>query len=203
MNEIYQPGTLAPLVPNTPRARKSKKGLWIGLGIGVVLLCCIATLAAVWIERNQIPQIASLFATSTPTLTPTPTVTATPTATLTPTPRPGATITGRAYYSDTGQVFSTTVTLTNTVTKAEETAKTDAQGHYEFIGVDPGQYTLMILIPQELVTACSNPRLTSRDEWSVGYQITSSGGMYPMVISNEFSVSLGDTIDKTPPVVCR
>jgi hypothetical protein len=203
MNETHQPGTLAPLVPNMPGARKSKKGLWIGLGIGAILLCCIATLAVVWIERNQIPQVASLFATKTPTQTPTPTVTATPTATLTPTPRPGARITGRAYYTDTGQAFSTTVSLTNTGTQAELTAETDSQGYYEFTGVEPGQYRIMILIPEELITACSNPRLTSRDEWSVGYQITATGGMFPMVDSNDFSVSLGDNIVKTPPIVCQ
>ena len=204
MNEPHQPGMLAPLVPNTRSVRKSKKGLWIGLGTGTILLCCISTLAVVWIERNRIPQVASLFATKTPMQTPTPTVTATPTATLTSTPRPGARISGRAYYADTGQAFSTTARLTNTGTQAEITVETDAQGYYEFTGVEPGHYRIVILIPEEMITACSNPRLTSRDEWSVGYQVDATGGMFPMVDSNEFSVSsMGDNIVKTPPIVCQ
>jgi hypothetical protein len=60
MNETYQPGTLAPLIPNTPRPRKSKKGLWIGLGIGVLLLCCVASLVVAYIERDRIPGLADL-----------------------------------------------------------------------------------------------------------------------------------------------
>jgi hypothetical protein len=35
--------------------------MWIGLGIGVILLCCIASLAVVFIERNRIPGLADLF----------------------------------------------------------------------------------------------------------------------------------------------
>jgi hypothetical protein len=54
MNESHQPGTLASLIPEAARARKSSKGLWIGLGIGAVMLCCIATLIIGLIERNQI-----------------------------------------------------------------------------------------------------------------------------------------------------
>jgi hypothetical protein len=61
MNETYQPGTLAPLVPGTPRPRKSKKSLWIGLGIGVLLLCCVASLVVVYIERDRIPGLADLI----------------------------------------------------------------------------------------------------------------------------------------------
>jgi hypothetical protein len=61
MNETYQPGTLAPLVPNSPLPGKSKKGLWIGLGIGVLLLLCVASLAVVFIERNRIPALANLI----------------------------------------------------------------------------------------------------------------------------------------------
>ena len=61
MNETYQPGTLAPLVPETSQPRKAKKGLWIGLGIGLVLLCCIASVAVVIIERDRIPGLAELF----------------------------------------------------------------------------------------------------------------------------------------------
>jgi len=61
MNETYQPGSLAPLVPETSRLRKPKKGLWIGLGIGLVLLCCIASMVVVIIERNRIPGLAYLI----------------------------------------------------------------------------------------------------------------------------------------------
>jgi hypothetical protein len=61
MNESYQPGTLTPLVPKQAQAKKSKTGLWIGLGVGVVLLCCIATLVIVFVERNNIPGLANLF----------------------------------------------------------------------------------------------------------------------------------------------
>jgi hypothetical protein len=61
MNSSYQPGTLAPLVPDQVRTKKSKKGLWIGLGIGVILLFCVASLAVVFIERNRIPGLADLL----------------------------------------------------------------------------------------------------------------------------------------------
>ncbi|HTX91408.1 MAG TPA: hypothetical protein VMC09_09330 [Anaerolineales bacterium] len=58
MNSSYQPGTLAPLVPKPAKSGKSRKGLWIGLVVGLVVLCCAATVAAGVIERNR---IASLF----------------------------------------------------------------------------------------------------------------------------------------------
>jgi len=88
MNETYQPGTLAPLVPGTPRIRKPKKGLWIGLGIGLVLLCCAAAALVVFVERSRLPAVAQLFATSTPRPTRTPLPTSTPLATPTQTPLP-------------------------------------------------------------------------------------------------------------------
>jgi hypothetical protein len=66
MNETYQPGTLAPLVPVRSGLRKSKKRLWIGLGIGVILLCCIATVITVVIERNQILSLLNLPAVNIP-----------------------------------------------------------------------------------------------------------------------------------------
>jgi len=88
MNETYQPGTLAPLVPGTSHMRKSKKGLWIGLGIGVIFLCCLAAAIVIFIERNRLPVVAGLFATNTPSATSTPLATNTPLATPTKTPIP-------------------------------------------------------------------------------------------------------------------
>lgn len=61
MNGTYQPGTLAPLVPDQARSEKPKRGMWIGLGIGAILLCCFASLAVVWIGRNRIPGLADLL----------------------------------------------------------------------------------------------------------------------------------------------
>jgi hypothetical protein len=54
MNKTYLPGTLADLVPEASLPQKSRKGLWIGLGIGLILLFCIATTVIVVVERNQI-----------------------------------------------------------------------------------------------------------------------------------------------------
>lgn len=68
MNENYQPGTLAPLVPVPSGPRKSKKRLWIGLGIGAILLCCAATVISVVIERNQILALVNLPALNIPIL---------------------------------------------------------------------------------------------------------------------------------------
>jgi hypothetical protein len=88
MKEPYQPGTLAPLVPETSSARKSKKGLWIGLVIGLVLICCAATAIVTFIERDRLPAVASILATRTPLPTSTPLPTNTPLATPTKTPIP-------------------------------------------------------------------------------------------------------------------
>jgi hypothetical protein len=116
MNETHQPGTLAPLVPVPARPQKSRKGLWIGLGIGLVFLCCAAAAMTALLGRNQIPAMARLFATRTarPTSTPLPTNTPIPTLTLTRTVTPlasptntllPATATSRAFVI-TDQAFS-------------------------------------------------------------------------------------------------
>jgi hypothetical protein len=84
MNETYQPGTLAPLIPTAPRKRKPKMAIWIGLGIIVLLLCCVAGVVVAFFERNQIPAFAQFFSTSTPAPTNTPLATHTPVPTHTP-----------------------------------------------------------------------------------------------------------------------
>jgi hypothetical protein len=118
MNETHQPGTLAPLVPVPARFRKSKKGLWIGLGIGLVLLCCAAATTTVFLGRNQLPAMARLFATRTarPTSTPLPTNTPLATATetpLPPTPTPKAFIlTDKAFEADLKDTCNTDVQIT-------------------------------------------------------------------------------------------
>lgn len=124
MNETHQPGTLAPLVPAPARPQKSRKGLWIGLGIGLVLLCCVAAAITVFLGRNQLPAMARLFATRTarPTNTPLPTKTPVPTNTplatatdtpLPPTPTPKAFIlTDKAFEASYKDTCSTDVKIT-------------------------------------------------------------------------------------------
>jgi hypothetical protein len=68
MNNAYHPGTLAPLVPEAARPRKSRMGLWIGLGIGVILLFCLATTVIVVVERTQILSFVKLPALKIPGL---------------------------------------------------------------------------------------------------------------------------------------
>jgi hypothetical protein len=68
MNNTYQPGTLAPLVPEALRPKKSRKGVWISLGIGVIILFCAVTAAVVVIKRNQILSLLKLPALNIPIL---------------------------------------------------------------------------------------------------------------------------------------
>jgi hypothetical protein len=118
MNETYQPGTLAPLVPGTSRPRKSKKGLWIGLGIGVIILCCLAAAIVIFFERNRLPAVAGLFATNTASATSTPlatnTLLATPTKTpIPPTPTPKSfVLSDTAFEADYKDTCETNVQIT-------------------------------------------------------------------------------------------
>jgi len=86
MKETYQPGSLAPLIPENSVPARRKTGLLIAVGLGVIVLGCVALVVLLLAFRSQIPAVANLFATSTPTLTLTPTET--PTATITQTPTP-------------------------------------------------------------------------------------------------------------------
>ncbi len=57
-----------PPPPPPPPPRSSRKGLWIGLAIGAVVLClCCLILAGVYVFRQDIPIISDLFPTPTPT----------------------------------------------------------------------------------------------------------------------------------------
>jgi hypothetical protein len=112
MNANYQPGTLAPLVPEPPRARKPKAGLWIGLGIGVLLLCCAAAATVIFIERNRLPAVANLFPTRTPLPTSTPLATPTETP-IPPTPTPKILVlTDKAFDADLKDTCVTDVRIT-------------------------------------------------------------------------------------------
>jgi hypothetical protein len=118
LNTDYQPGALAPLIPNPSRPRKSKVGLWIGLGIGAILLCCVFAVIVIFFMRNQIPALASLFPSSTPRATSTSTVTMTPLASptktpLPPTPTPKSfVLTDTAFGADLKESCSTNVQIT-------------------------------------------------------------------------------------------
>jgi hypothetical protein len=51
-----------PPPPPPPPPQRSRTGLWIGLGIGAVVLClCCALVVGVYIFRQDIPGISSLF----------------------------------------------------------------------------------------------------------------------------------------------
>jgi hypothetical protein len=54
--------------PPPPPSKRSHKGLWIGLGIAVVLLClfCIVLVAGVYLFQRNIPVISYFFPTPTP-----------------------------------------------------------------------------------------------------------------------------------------
>jgi hypothetical protein len=87
--------------PETPR---KKSGLWIWLGVAVILLICIASIGGVVIFRNKIPFLAAPIPTQTETAiqepatsqvlpaTDTPGVTNTPAPSDTPTPSPTPTV---------------------------------------------------------------------------------------------------------------
>jgi hypothetical protein len=205
MSQSYQPGELVSLQPQQkPNDRKPKgKLLFAGFGVGLILLCCIAAAIIAVIQRNHIPMLANLLASSTPTLTPTSTIPPTPTVTLTPTPEPGAKITGQVAFADTGASLATTVTLVNTTTQDEVSVDTDSRGYYEFQGVVPGSYQLEVVIPDAAINSCSNPRLTDNSEWQVVYRITADGAMTPMAQTIDFDVALGDNFLKSPALACN
>jgi hypothetical protein len=60
------PQTIAP--PPPPPPERSHKGLWIGLGVAVVLLfvCCMALIAGVYFFRINVPVISNFFPSPTP-----------------------------------------------------------------------------------------------------------------------------------------
>ncbi len=61
MIQTNQPGTPAPLVPEPAGKKKSRIGLWIGLGVVLLLLCCVAVGVIVFIERAHIPGLQNLL----------------------------------------------------------------------------------------------------------------------------------------------
>lgn len=117
MQPNYQPGTLAPLIPVRSRPRRSKGLLWIFLGGGLLLLCCIATLFVLFMERDRIPAVADLFPTRTPPATSTPVATNTPRFTATPSPIPATptpkslVLTGSSFDADLKESCSTDVQI--------------------------------------------------------------------------------------------
>jgi hypothetical protein len=60
--------TPPPPPPPPPPPRKSRTGLWVGIALGVVVLCLCPGIVGVvgWTYRTSIPGISSLFATPTP-----------------------------------------------------------------------------------------------------------------------------------------
>jgi hypothetical protein len=153
MNTDYQPGTLAPLLPkNKSNARKpNKKLLFTGLGIGLIVLCCVALAVVAVVERSRIPMLANLFATSTPSLTPTPLATLTPTATLTPIPTNTPVLPPISGILQAGSSTSSIASRHIVLCTRQSTsnldcqltkllATSDANGYYEFTNVPTGKY---------------------------------------------------------------
>jgi hypothetical protein len=62
------PGS-AQYYPPPPPPQRSRKGLWIGLAIGAVILClcCIVIVVGVYFFNLNIPYISNFFASPTPT----------------------------------------------------------------------------------------------------------------------------------------
>ena len=69
MSETFEP--IVP-PPPPPPPQKSRTGMIVGIGAGVLALClvCAVIAVALYVERTKIPIIANLFATPTPTGTP-------------------------------------------------------------------------------------------------------------------------------------
>lgn len=113
-------------------------------------------------------------ATATPTATPTPTITATPTFTATPTPTLTPTPTGGRIaglvWEDTNRngeyepglgeagIANVTLRLRNVSGQVLFETQTDATGRYQFTGLNPQTYELVLLVPagRELTTPPAN-----------------------------------------------
>jgi hypothetical protein len=167
MNSNYVPGTLAPLIPeHIPPQRKANRGLlWGGAAAAVVLLCCLVSAVLVLTSKAQLPALAAIFASATPTITftpsPTPTLTNTPvpTATHTPVPSPtplasptpaaGSLSGSVVWLSSTSPLAGAGIMLCqmaqdDSCTAGADLATTsDAQGKFAFPALAPGKYVIL------------------------------------------------------------
>ncbi len=126
-----------------------KLSVWL-IGVVVVLilacLCCVVVAAGGWLFREQIPPLAALLASATPTVTrtstATPTLTPTPTATASPTATPTNTAT---------PTRTPTITLTPTPTQRQ------ILGITTHITADGVELQLIAVKLQDVYTSGSDP----------------------------------------------
>ncbi|MBN2387067.1 MAG: carboxypeptidase regulatory-like domain-containing protein [Anaerolineales bacterium] len=182
MDQPTQPGALAPLLPQGTYRRKKGK-IWFYAIAGTLL--SLALLGGFFlVTRAQIPALGNFF----------------------PTPIPdGAIVRGRAYFSDTGHpIRNTLVEIYDAYSDTlEASTHTDANGYYQLPVVDPGTYYVHILIPEEDIAACAEPRLARNSSWNVVGRVIDNVIVANTAGSVDFTARRGETITMNPPMLCR
>ncbi len=142
MSNSNQSGSLTPILPESRASKPKKIWVWLGAGLGLLLVCCLAVAAIVYFERDRIfgtgfrqteaPQL-TLGGTATPALPPTPAL---------------APISGHLEAdSDSTPVADRRIVLCARLNDAdlecqltELVAASDADGDFEFPDVPAGRY---------------------------------------------------------------